>query len=127
MKIEITPSPVFNLPIPIGTIGLLMEMSAHHYDGVCKAAGVVGGFIYGWNNSVTFMPESPVSATWRELDTMLKICENTAIFSDQPISRKVIRELVADVRYAMNQWNEHSKDWCLAIDTEAQKATQSGW
>jgi hypothetical protein len=119
MKIEINSQPVFNLPLPIGTIRLLIEMSSAHYDGVCKSASMVGGFIYGWNNSVSFSPEFPVSATWRELDTMLKICENTGIFSDRPDTQKVIRELAKAARYAMNQWNQKSSGFCLSLDTEA--------
>lgn len=118
MKIEINSQPVFNLPLPIGTILLLMEMSAHHYDGVCKSAGMVGGFIYGWRNCVSFAPDLPVSATWRELDTMLKICENTGIFSDRPDEKQIIRGLAKAVRYAMSQWNQKSSGFCLSLDSE---------
>lgn len=119
MKIEITPRPLFELHLPIETIDLLMEMSRHHYDGVCKSASAVGGFIYGWRNSVSFVPESPVSATWRELDTMLKICENAQLLSDQPGARETIWKLTKDVNKAMRHWNNVSKGWCASIDTEA--------
>jgi hypothetical protein len=120
MKIEINSQPLFKLPLSLETIELLMEMSRHHYDGVCKAASAVGGFIYGWRNSVSFVPEVPVSATWRELDTLLKICEiNTALFHGQPEVRKVIWDLVKGVNKAMSHWNNVSKGWCASIDTEA--------
>nr|WP_319566299.1 hypothetical protein [uncultured Rhodoferax sp.] len=119
MKIKINSQPQFMLPLTLETVDLLMEMSRHHYDGVCKSASAVGGFIYGWHNSVTFMPESHVRATWRELDTMLKICEISQLLSGHPGERETIRRLVQDVHKAMRHWNDVSKGWCVSIDTEA--------
>lgn len=118
MKIEISSRPVFSLPLPLKTVELLMTMSRHHYDGRCKSASAVGGFIYGWSNSVTFAPEGPVDATWDQLDTLLKICENVAVLHEDPGARSVVWKLTTDVHRALSHWNRISKDWCTVIDTE---------
>lgn len=59
MKIEINSQPLFMLSLPLKTIELVMEMSRHHYDGVCKQASAVGGFIYGWRNSASLCQSRP--------------------------------------------------------------------
>lgn len=117
MKIEVVSRPLFNLPLPIETVELLMRMSSLHYDGRCKSASAVGGFIYGWKNSVTFMPDVPVSATWHELDTMLKICENTMALDERTGARETIYKLTKDVRLAVDVWNRASKDWRVIAES----------
>lgn len=116
MKIEIVSQPLFNLYLPAETIELLLTMSRHHYDGVCKDASAPGGFIYGWKNSVAFMPEEPVSANWRQLDTMLKICENTEVLHDQPGARDIVRKLYRDARFAITLWTQSSENWRLTTE-----------
>lgn len=59
-------------------VGLLMKLGEMHYDGVCKESVRVGGFIYGWNNYVSWVgaePNHPACLTNRELQTCLKILE----------------------------------------------------
>jgi hypothetical protein len=86
MKVSITGIPHFNLIFKKSTINVLMELSACHYDGTCKDAGKIGGFVYGWNNY--FMNSVPcldnkqenheqeiTGITYRQLDICLKICE----------------------------------------------------
>lgn len=59
----------------------MMKCSAEHYDYKCKAAGVVGGFVYGLNNRfVVFLEEdgardTPANLTHREVDLLCKILE----------------------------------------------------
>lgn len=60
-----------------------------------------------------------MSATWRELDTVLKICENVQLLSVQPGARETIWKLIKDVNKAMSHWNNVSKGWCASIDTKA--------
>ncbi|WP_157979478.1 hypothetical protein [Rhodoferax ferrireducens] len=123
MRIEITSQPRFELPLSLETVDLLMEMSRHHYDFVCKQASAVGGFIYGWRNSVSFVPESPVSATWRELDTVLKICENFCVLDSKSTARASIWRLTSDLKLAISHWNCISNQWRLTIETQVEQRT----
>lgn len=59
-----------------------MRQSDAHYDGVCKAASKVGGFIYGWKNLVDFRDECVVSMSYREFDILSKIMENVGVLSE---------------------------------------------
>jgi hypothetical protein len=65
----------------------LQELSARHYDGVCKAAGKVGGFLYGFINQWGLLTdqfdveepdlskEAEITCKFRDLDTLAKIAE----------------------------------------------------
>ena len=78
MDIEVRYKPYFQLQMSVVLIDRLMKLADAHYDGRCRQAGRVGGFIYGWNNHATFAPEESaveVSANPDELDTCMKICE----------------------------------------------------
>ena len=80
MKAILTAKPVFNFTLTRAHVDLLTRLSAVHYDSVCKAAGCVGGFLYGWNNQQQQALEQQeaapeLSATWRQLDTCMKILE----------------------------------------------------
>jgi len=59
----------------------LMELSASHYDGKCKAAGKVGGFLYGIHNAVCVLPDAseefPRRLSWDNVDTLCKILEQS--------------------------------------------------
>jgi hypothetical protein len=59
----------------------LMELSATHYDGKCKAAGKIGGFLYGIHNAVCVLPDAseefPRCLTWDNVDTLCKILEQS--------------------------------------------------
>lgn len=117
MKITIKARPEFHLPLDAATVALLMQMSSLHYDARCKAASAVGGFIYGWRNSVQFSPELPVEATWNDLDTVLKICENRSFLGAEDQER--VRDLTKALRHAHQRWNEVSPQWTAEADTEA--------
>lgn len=117
MKITIKARPEFNLPLDAATVALLMQMSSLHYDGRCKAASAVGGFIYGWRNSVQFSPELPVTAASNDLDTVLKICENRSFLGADDQER--VRDLAKALRHAYQRWNEVSPQWTAEADAEA--------
>lgn len=57
----------------------LMELSASHYDGKCKGAGKLGGFLYGIHNAVCVLPDAseefPRRLSWDNVDTLCKILE----------------------------------------------------
>jgi hypothetical protein len=82
MKIEIQCIAKFWIELPLDSAKLLQELSAIHYDGACRSAGMVGGFIYGWVNMLTAfegeeVPTEPrkVTASFHDLDIALKIME----------------------------------------------------
>jgi hypothetical protein len=62
--------------IDAAVIAYLMDCSKRHYDGHCRSVGQEGQFLYGWNNRVTWANgETTVEASFRELDTLAKLCE----------------------------------------------------
>lgn len=74
------------LELDESAIDSLIQLSESHYDGVCKSAGRVGGFLYGWRNRITFAVDDGVDveffATNRELQTLCKITELAHLYPD---------------------------------------------
>lgn len=92
-----------DLDITKKALGVMLKCSEAHYDGKCKAASKLGGFLYGWKNHFE-LPEGQnfvrVRATWHEVDELCKILEMERHFSDhgdsQPVYyaiRKVLRQM----------------------------------
>ena len=78
-------------------ISVLMQLSAMHYDHVCKAAGKCGGFLWGIRNGNDKL-------TWHDLDILGKICEGAsfwersslpAIQAKSEIGRRLFGEILA--------------------------------
>lgn len=65
-------------------IGVLMKLSAMHYDGVCQAAGRCGGFLWGIRNGND-------SLTCREADILGKICEGASFWERSPLQSDQVR------------------------------------
>jgi len=77
---------ITNFTLTEAELDHLLLIASHHYDGKCKAAGEVGGFIYGWKNMllgrkerISATPEEiaeiEIDATIQQLDTITKILE----------------------------------------------------
>lgn len=117
MQISISATPVFYIPLTVEQVRLVSKIGSNHYDSVCANACRVGGFIYGWINQLSFSSGSDptVKATWRELDTVLKICEMGLILP--PNEKAMLRDLVADFHSIMKQTNEITSEWHSVIDT----------
>lgn len=75
MKIEITAKPVFWINLTADEIQLIKNCALSHYDRTCISAAKVGGFIYGWDNALRFDNEAKISASFREIDIVLKCLE----------------------------------------------------
>jgi len=56
---------------------LLAECSLKHYDSVCVNAGKPGGFLFGMVNVFFASPNEKHQLSWRELDTLAKIAEQS--------------------------------------------------
>lgn len=113
-KITIRAVPKFYLSLTLAQVKLITELSSSHYDGVCRSASAVGGFIYGWVNLLTYNPSEQVSAEWRQLDTVLKICE-MASYLDQAQQDEVAK-LRKSIYGALNKAAELFQNWSADYD-----------
>lgn len=129
MNIEITGTPAFHLPLTPLHIDVLMRLSDLHYDGTCKAASKLGGFLYGWNNAIQWRHKNPdpkddtihtVRADWHNLDICLKIMEIAYMRGwldamESNHSREdiqtAVHELELSFRGAMRQASHEREHW----------------
>jgi hypothetical protein len=81
MKAAIVAIPKFYMTLTAEEIEALVTCSSHHYDRTCNMASRLGGFIYGWHNTLTTptdtepLSTAAVSATTHQLDLCCKILE----------------------------------------------------
>lgn len=112
MNIQIQGEPVFYLHITKSVIDTCLTLSSLHYDGTCKAAGKLGGFLYGWKNHIEhFTPETLVRASFRELDLLLKICEMPVTPHDDEMNK-----FISCVRMALITSGRISKLWTHKVE-----------
>lgn len=82
IDVEIIGQPIFWIKMDAATVDVLIKLALRHYDSKCKQSARLGGFLWGWRNTVNFNAESSCRATWDNLDTSLKICENAEMMLD---------------------------------------------
>jgi hypothetical protein len=99
---EISFEPKAEVEFSASDVNLLMEWSKAHYDGVCRQAGKQGNFLYGLSNSA---PDYRIRLTFREADTLRKICE-VGTMAQNPLSITMSMELLK----IMKQMNDSSPD-----------------
>ena len=91
MRIEITAHPRYWIQLSLPHIKLLMKLSRLHHDPECQLVGQVNGFLHTWNKMLGECKNVPValdgtclntsgtpqlvSATFNELDMILKVLE----------------------------------------------------
>lgn len=83
MRATIYAVPKFAITFTASELNTLTRCSKVHYDGVCKDASHVGGFLFGWANCLTSPdekypndePTAAITCTSRELDICIKILE----------------------------------------------------
>ena len=102
MKIEITATPTFWLYLSAEQIELISQCATAHYDSTCRASAKLGGFVYGWTNAVKFNATTPVQASFREIDTVLKCLEIGYYIDDLAFQSK---QLSMTLRRALFQSN----------------------
>lgn len=108
MNVIIIPKPEFRFKLTEKQVASLIVMSELHYDYVCKSYSfkeqqydcIPQGILIGWQNVTKNFPESTVSATWNQLDIVLKICENILVLSaeDRIEINKFTRSIYAALR-----------------------------
>lgn len=118
MQIEITMQPMFWLGLLRRDVDLLWLLAEHHYDGACRATIRSGGFLMGWHNITREQSPGGVykedavakcSATRRDLDTMLKICEGV--------------RLAVSARIMTTEDGERINELCSTVMTALETAT----
>lgn len=116
VMIRILPVPRFEMPFTLYQVSILKQLSEAHYDFTCKRSGRVGGFIYGWEQSLTFSELGSVSATWHDLDLTLKIMEMPYLTGKEENDAIVaIRKMC---REAMNRANKAVDKWACELFVE---------
>lgn len=85
MKGEISATPFFSFELDLETIGHLQTLAKSHYDAICRAAET--GLLQCWQNRSRF--GGKCTATFRELDLTLKICEQHALYSNTPLGAEM--------------------------------------
>lgn len=132
MKIRIQGQPEFLLPLTVAEVELMRKVSAKHYDHVCREASAEGyqdnrqNFLTTWlnvlNNYIKYPSDDPdfvpcVSATWRQIDTTLKILEPCNLYMLTPIDTLAAKHLSYDLTAALRAANELYGTWSAEIDT----------
>ena len=120
MKFEISSELRFQFELTNEQVDLLTLASERHYDRVCQSASQIGGFIYGWRNAQEFSKHSPDRpcihrASWRQLDTCLKILENRVIASSAEME-KLRLPLFTSIHSAMSLAVARSQEWKTEIN-----------
>jgi len=128
MLISLRARPVFYFKISKQLVLTLMAASKHHYDGACQRASSRAGVPLRPGSSATspynglltiwhdrFPPdadpqsEEEVSADWRDLDLVSKICEWPAVIADAAaldILRHRIRKIMDTSGPMVHSWQK---------------------
>jgi hypothetical protein len=117
MKIEIYGKPQFCVPFTKRLVEAMIICADVHYDGHCKAQAKSGPLNRAMNMMRGLDIDSyNITMEFRELDTLMKVCEN---FPEHLITipqRIDIKEFVNSGLVAMHQANIQSKDWKFTVE-----------
>lgn len=114
---EISFEPKAEVEFSASDVNLLMEWSKAHYDAACKQVGQRTGWLYGLSNSA---PDYKHTLTWRQLDTLRKICEMGALMQN-PLAITMSLQLCG----ILTKMSENSPDVITFNDTI--KEGESAW
>lgn len=130
MKIALAGELRFTVPFSQEELDLLVELSAVHYDATCRHASAITAFEPGsnflriWHNISKSYTDGPFAgdefeysgakATWRQIDTCLKILEYPAF--DRPKNLLALR-LSNDLRRALQLATPFVGIWQTEINT----------
>jgi hypothetical protein len=135
MKFIVQGQPEFRMALTLEDVAILMKTSAKHYDSVCREASATrefskdnSNFITSWQNILNSYKQFPldegeigmVTATWRQIDTCLKILEQTHILTDieQVVAGRIRYDFIralSTVRPLYDQWRT---EFDTAVETE---------
>jgi len=137
MKVRIQGQPEFLLPLTIADVEMIRKVSAQHYDAVCREASGEAyqsdnrNFLTSWRNILQSYEKYPpteediaagfvptVSATWRQIDTVLKILEPCNTFMLTPIDTLAARHLSDDLLQVLRAAGDLYGKWSATIETK---------
>lgn len=137
MRIEILVQAQFWLALTREDLEPVFLLASHHYDSVCKAAGAPGGFLYGWRNIISaHLPPEEIdpplcSASRRDLDTLLKICEGTRLATTckliTPEQAERTNRLCALIWTAMSEGTKAAHDFKTIAVCEPDPHSEQAW
>jgi hypothetical protein len=109
MNIFIGAVPRFDIEITPELVALIMRLGGMHYDGYCRKATQLGGFVYGWHNRVTLAPDAieTAIATFSQLDMVAKIVEFPPPLT--PEETAIRKDLVKSIHAAIQQYRVDSR------------------
>ena|SRR6202035_1927035 len=116
MKIEAICRPEFFVPFTRDIVEALSLCSKLHYDQVCKDQRFSGPLFRSFNMMNAMEIDSyNISMTFRELDTLLKVCEilPTALSPEQ---RRLLLDFSRVGREALRKANEICRDWKFEVE-----------
>lgn len=122
MKISMFGQIKFYVEVDLLTVVDLRRLALVHYDGVCKSTAAQGGILNRWEEELIRRPEDVVAsnkawwpqATWRDLDTLAKVCEHSSLFFDlhnDAAAKARIAIFAKQVGHVLRTSHDHSKDW----------------
>lgn len=122
MRIHIQGRPEFRFTLTWEQIDVLRKLSTYHYDASCRAAAnpnapYGANFLHTWWACMNgYGLEYQHRATWRQLDTTLKIMEMTTGCTEG--ERNTVRGLAGAFNRAMNTARECMSAWTATATHE---------
>ena len=117
MEIEISGRPQFGFKPTLTLLQALETCALLHYDSVCKSTAAPGGLIHREIQSLGFLGPQSAYVSWcfRELDTILKVCENPPRILEAN-AMACLTEFVISANKALHAANAIMSEWKIVID-----------
>ena len=117
MEIDIRTQADFHFTLSDAEFEILVRLSASHYDHVCKSASKDGGFLNRWQRSHEVWKEcenpdgvKELTATFRDLDTCLKIMEMPTLITNAEQLR-LLRNMRKHFLAVLSRANQGYHEW----------------
>lgn len=114
MKIEINAEPVFWFSLTKEQIDLISNTALSHYDDYCRSVARINGFVFGWREIVYFDESFKLSASFRQIDTILKILEFVGY--TQPDKIDIANSISNPFRAAMHTANRELGSLSITLE-----------
>jgi EAL domain-containing protein (putative c-di-GMP-specific phosphodiesterase class I) len=122
MKVQMYGEVKFYLDLDLLTVVDLRRLALVHYDAVCRSTANDGAILSRWELTLTTKPKECYEgntawwpqATWRELDTLCKVCEQARIYFDMikdPEALVRINKFSRAVGHVLRESYAISKGW----------------
>jgi len=116
MKIEINAQPVFWFNLTKEQIDLISSTALSHYDDYCRSVAKINGFVFGWRGRIYFDESLKLSASFRQIDTVLKILEFVGYTQSEKVD--VAKNLSNSFRAALLTANREIGHLSITVESE---------